>query len=463
MDRSSRLRQASPRPPGEGRGGGEQAPGLSRLRARVRGSGEPPLQGRAGSRGAEGTEASQRKPCVSETARVKHAHTPVRVMRGHAQVAGWVARGVPGLCFLTTACDSAVIKVPAHGEPPSRPGHWESLATEARSCCLRPCPRKGGGRLRAQRPGARAVEGRAAPAAPPQHAPPTQAPELQLRACAAWQLAHAGFLAEPPARCPRADRGGVAVAVAMLSLNLLGSLRAHPSAHPGEQAAPRAAAFESGPQGPSLSLPLLWRREGMMVCGATGSPRAWSPRQALPSCRHPGGLTRTPAVACGELAAGQPLCRALSQHALPVSDPVSDPAPGRLPPSSSSGDLVCLRLTRWCSDSQEQNPKWCLGRHCAPSSTPSAWRGAGVPWAGMRPAGASPPVPPAPSRTARPSATPCVPGIRPLPTGLGPRGPLPTPTAATWHCGIPQTWFPTRAPSSHPLVGPWGAGVAPLS
>lgn len=128
----------------------------------------------------------------------------------------------------------------------------------------------------------------------------------------------------------------------------------------------------------------------MMVCGATGSPRAWSPRQALPSCRHPGGLTRTPAVACGELAAGQPLCRALSQHALPVSDPVSDPAPGRLLPSSSSGDLVCLRLTRWCSDSQEQNPKWCLGRHCAPSSTPSAWRGAGVPWAGMRPAGASP-------------------------------------------------------------------------
>lgn len=109
----------------------------------------------------------------------------------------------------------------------------------------------------------------------------------------------------------------------------------------------------------------------MMVCGATGSPRAWSPRQALPSCRHPGGLTRTPAVACGELPAGQPLCRALSQHALPVSDPVSDPAPGRLPPSSSSGDLVCLRLTRCCSDSQEQNPKWCLGRHCVPSSTPA--------------------------------------------------------------------------------------------
>lgn len=190
MDRSSRLRQASPRPPGEGRGGGEQAPGLSRLRARVRGSGEPPLQGRAGSRGAEGTEASQRKPCVSETARVKHARTPVRVMRGHAQVAGWVARDVPGLRFLTTACDSAVIKVPAHGEPPSRPGHWESLATEARSCCLRPRPRKGGGRLRAQRPGARAVEGRAAPAAPPQHAPPRPG----LRRCSS---AHARLGSSP--------------------------------------------------------------------------------------------------------------------------------------------------------------------------------------------------------------------------------------------------------------------------
>lgn len=40
--------------------------------------------------------------------------------------------------------------------------------------------------------------------------------------------------------------------------------------------------------------------------------------------------------------------------------------------------------------------------------------------------GASPRVPPAPSRTARPSATPCVPGIRKLPAHLGQRGPLPT-------------------------------------
>lgn len=212
-----------------------------------------------------------------------------RARRGHAsrgagclRVDVRAASGVLGLCFRPTACDSTVVKVPTHGEPLSTPGHWESLATQARSCCL--CPRKGrgrGGGLRPRRPSAR----------------------LQLPVSTAWQLAHARLLAEQPARmAPELTRRGGAVAMEMLSLNLPVSwLAACAPIRPPRRIggpAPGQWRWKADPKGRvSLSLCCEGGRSSWSVW-PQAAPGACHLGRPFPSCRHPWGLTRTIAGAC---------------------------------------------------------------------------------------------------------------------------------------------------------------------